>query len=129
MAKLDSTRTIGYYVFTLPNGQILDLRDATPVAFPEGDLSKLPCTYVEREFIIPEFARHEHPATEPREAIESPFSVTSLNLRIESTDDLQIHFPSESEVDERLRAAAFVATLQHCDDLARESRELQEKTF
>jgi hypothetical protein len=130
MAKLDSTRTIGYYVFTLPNGQKLDLRDATPVVLPEGSLSNLPRTYVEREFTIPEFARHENPATEAPETIKhDPAVFTSLNIRIASTDDLHIHFPSESEVEERSRAAAFEATLQQCDDLARESRELQAKTF
>lgn len=40
--------TLGYYVFDLPNGQTLDLCAKGAVVLPEGDLSNLPCRYVER---------------------------------------------------------------------------------
>jgi hypothetical protein len=41
--------TLGYYVFDLPNGQVLDMLDGEPVVIPDGDLSKLPMRYVERD--------------------------------------------------------------------------------
>ena len=41
--------TLGYYVFDLPNGQVLDMLSKEPVVLPDGDLSKLPARYVERD--------------------------------------------------------------------------------
>jgi hypothetical protein len=40
--------TLGYYVFDLPNGQVLDMLSDELVELPD-DLSNLPARYVERE--------------------------------------------------------------------------------
>jgi hypothetical protein len=41
--------TLGYYVFDLPNGQVLDMLSDEPVVIPEGSLANLPARYVERD--------------------------------------------------------------------------------
>jgi len=41
--------TLGYYVFTLPSGAEWDMLSDEAVVLPDGDLSKLPARYVERD--------------------------------------------------------------------------------
>jgi hypothetical protein len=46
--KYSEPFTLGYYVFDLPNGQVLDMLSAELVELPD-DLRNLPARYVERD--------------------------------------------------------------------------------
>jgi hypothetical protein len=87
-----STYTFGYYVFTLPNGKTFDMFSCELIALPEGDLSNLRATYVERKVTGPELL----------DALITNRDVALRDVVITSTGELESALASAAELHEDL---------------------------
>ena len=105
MADSNFTRTIGFYVFDLPNGQVLDLSSKGLVVLPDGDLSTLPRRYIEHEFYPLDSSRKIISATTENQ--ETAKVISAVMFRKPSpADELEAILQETDSMVAELRAVA-----------------------
>jgi hypothetical protein len=108
-SKYSDPILLGYYVFDLPNGQVLDMCSPDQVVLPDGDLSNLPARYVERIVdpigFVPNVGRRRSPAD-------------VLEARLKAAAKTYVTADELASIGEKTHADELEATLQSCDRLA-----------
>lgn len=108
-SKYSDPILLGYYVFDLPNGQVLDMCSSDQVVLPDN-LSNLPARYVER--IIDPLVGFMPKATSRR----SPGEV--LEARLKAAAKTYVTADELASIGEKTHVDELEATLQSCDRLA-----------
>jgi hypothetical protein len=107
-SKYSDSILLGYYVFDLPNGQVLDMCSPDQVVLPDN-LSNLPARYVERIVdpigCVPNVGRRRSPGD-------------VLEARLKAAAKTYVTADELASIGEKTHADELEATLQSCDRLA-----------